>query len=272
MSKLLTIITLVGPTASGKTSLGVDLAKKFNGEIISADSRQVYKGLDLGTGKEGIRKSDKFQNPNDKKNDVNCQLSRVKCSARWIEGVPQYLIDIKNPEERFNVGEWKELAEAIIEDIVARGKQVFIVGGTGLYVNALVENYQFAGRGQKPKGEKKYHVLQIGVKLPRAELYQRIDQRVDDRLEQGMFEEVQGLLDQGVDPEWLINLGLEYKYLTEYLIGRTPNQEEAIQKLKYASHQYARRQLIWLRYHGQISWVKSKEEASQLVSSFLNSK
>lgn len=241
------IVTVVGPTASGKTSLGVFLCQKFNGEIISADSRQVYRGLDLGTGKEGV----------------------LSNHARWLEGVPQYLIDVRDPEEKFNVYDFKAMAELMIEDIAARNHLPVIVGGTGLYIDALVENYDFAGRDQKKKNSPKYQVLQIGIKIPRDELYRRIDLRVDRRISEGMIGEVKGLLDSGVSPAWLISLGLEYKYLTEYLIGKIPDRDQAIQKLKFAIHHYARRQLIWFRHHGYIHWVLDKDEAVSLVKKFV---
>lgn len=241
------IITIIGPTASGKTSLGVFLAKKFNGEIISADSRQVYRGLDLGTGKEGKEGKE----------------------IRWLEGVPQYLIDVRDPEEKFNVYDFKEMAEIVIEDMIARNRQPFIVGGTGLYVDGLVKNYDFAGRDQKKKNRPKYQVLQIGIEIPRPELYRRIDQRVNARLKQGMLEEVKGLLDREISARWLISLGLEYKYLTEHLIGKIPDKNQAIQKLKFATHAFARRQETWFRHHGQIEWVGDKQQAFRLVGSFL---
>lgn len=250
MKSLPKIVAIVGPTASGKTSLGVFLAKKFGGEIISADSRQVYRRLNLGTGKEG-------------------EEDKEGKDIRWLEGIPQHLIDIRNPEERFNVAEWKKMAEVTINDILFRNRLPIVVGGTGLYIDALVENYQFGGRNNKKKNPKKFDVLQIGTDLPREQLYHQIDKRIDSRLKEGMVKEVRGLLDSGVNADWLISLGLEYKYLTQHLLGEIADFDEAVQKLKFASHAFARRQLIWLRHHGDIKWISDTKEAMKLLASYL---
>lgn len=250
------VIAIVGPTASGKTGLGVRLAKEFNGEIISADSRQVYRGLDLGTGKDLAEYGD----------------------------VKYHMINIANPEEKMTLFDYLPLARMAIEDIFSRGKLPIIVGGTGLYVQALVEGFELeeikphpaspskveglkeikkysrtelqektvselniilqeidleiaekvdkknahrliraiemAQDGLKPiKIKPDFEVLQIGADIPRKELHERIDKRVDERFDQGMMEEVQELLGQGVSAEWLIGLGLEYREITSYLIN-----------------------------------------------------
>jgi len=288
------LIAVVGPTAIGKTSLAVFLAKKLDGEIVSADSRQVYKGLDIGTGKEGqpaqdagISKS-KFliSNKISKSKNENCKLKieNLKRCQRFIDNIPQWLIDITEPETIFTMFDWLDNARIIIEDIFSRGKLPIIVGGTGLYVQALIEGFTLEkSEIRNPKSEtnsksqiskyqreelnkmplaelqklvkslpkklipnsynldlnnprrlirlieraqsgeqmtkKKpdFEVLQIGIDLSREELYQKIDKRVDDRFKQGMLEEVAGLLDRGVDPDWLIKLGLEYRIITEFL-------------------------------------------------------
>jgi len=281
------IIVVVGATASGKSALGETLALRFKGEIVSADSRQVYRGLDLGSGKEQLK-------------------------------VKQWGLDIVDPGERMTVVEWKRQAEVAIADIIQRGKVPIVVGGSGLYVDALVDNYSFAPEdatggmrdeleklstgmlrerltainpnsniaqtnnrrhliraleratlGQEPqKQPSPYNWLLIGCERPRAELYQRIDQRVDDRMKQGMLAEVEGLIKQGVSADWLRSLGLEYRYLTDYIEGKYPTLDEALQKLKYASHHFARRQLIWWRRRTDIHWVTTTDQAIGLVRSF----
>lgn len=262
------VLVVAGPTASGKSSLGEQLARALNGEIISADSRQVFRRLDLGTGKE-------------------------------VLSVPQRLIDIKDPEERFTATEWCELARREIDDLLAEGKLPIIVGGTGLYITALLEGYDFAPEGDAAlkqelaaaseadlvaelkrdnpdvmksldprnrryleravektrlgwraptKVDAPYDALVLLVDWPRAELYERIDRRLDIRLKQGLLAEVEGLLKDGVAAEWLKRLGLEYRYLTDYLEGRYKSLDEAVTRLKYATHHFARRQLIWWRH------------------------
>ncbi len=293
------IIVIVGPTASGKTALGVEIAKKFNGEIISADSRQVYKGLDIGTGKDLKKYGD----------------------------VKYYLIDTCNPGDKFTLFDWLELARKEIDEILSRGKIPVIVGGTGLYVKALVEGYQI-GERLKVKSEKSkkqysrefldkqsveklikilkkidpvslkkidqknprrlvraieiaqedtrpvkikpdFEVLQIGIDLTRAKLYEQIDMRVDQRFKEGMLEEVAGLIKNGIDKKWLLSLGLEYKIIGQYIIQKSNSFEQMAQELKFKSHAYARRQLTWLRKQPDIKWVKNSKEAQKVVKGFL---
>jgi len=252
------VIAIVGPTASGKTTFGVRLAKEFDGEIISADSRQVYRGLDLGTGKD----LDEY------------------------DGVPYHLIDIADPEEKMTLFDYLPLARAAIADVLSRGKLPIIVGGTGLYVQGIVEGFELrqddnkginkhdklsreqlnnltiqqlnnlllkidpdknlmvdrknahrliraiemAQEGLTPvKIKPDFEVLQIGIDLPRDVLHEKIDKRVDSRFAEGMLSEVQGLIDRGVSTDWLIGLGLEYRIMTEFLekIAKLSNCEIA---------------------------------------------
>ncbi len=308
------IIVIVGPTASGKTGLGIQLAKKFHGEIISADSRQVYVGLDIGTGKEG------------KPSFV--ELDKIgRQPVRIIDGIPQYLIDLLPPHKIFTVADFQAQAEALINNILSRGKVPIIVGGTHFYISALMQGFQLPPtspkeqqwrhrlekldantilerlRKEDPKSfaaidhqnrrrliralavtlatkqsfsqqlkktSPAYHVLYLGVDLPREKLYQLIDQRVDARFETGMLKEVKTLLKLGITPERLISLGLEYRYITLYLTGQIKSYDEMVMKLKYAIHAFARRQLTWLRHQLPVTWVKSQKEAVSLVQKFLN--
>lgn len=284
------VLAVVGATASGKSALGEALALRFNGEIISADSRQVYRSLDLGTGKEKLP-------------------------------VTQHCIDIADPGERVTVVDWKRQAESAISDIHKRGKVPIVVGGSGLYVDALLDNFSFAPEdetgevrseletlttealqerlrgvdpasaiastnnrrhlvralerealGERPnKQPSPYEWLVLGVELERDVLYKRIDQRVDSRMKQGMLEEVEGLLKSGVSAVWLRSLGLEYRYLTDYIEGRFDSREIALEKLKFATHHFARRQLIWWRRRTDIVWVTTANQAIERAASFLHS-
>lgn len=252
------IICVVGPTASGKTGLAVDLAKKFDGEIISADSRQIYRGLDIGTGKDLAEYGD----------------------------IRYHLIDICDPEEDFNLFVWLELAQKAAKNILDRGKLPIIAGGTGLYIQAFVEGFKQTDQKLKIKNQNvnvkskkfsrqqlenktllqlqeilqkldenafgeidrqnphrliraieraqegtkvtknppNYEFLQLGINLPREILYKKIDMRVDSRFREGMLEEVARLLQSGVDPKWLEKLGLEYRIISNFLTGNSKFQ------------------------------------------------
>lgn len=294
------VIAIVGPTASGKTGVAIELARKFNGEIVSADSRQVYRGLDIGTAKD----------------------------LKEYGDIKYHLIDIKNPGEKFTLFDYLPLARAAIEDIFSRGKLPIIVGGTGLYVQGLIEGfalsriknyelrinhdrkqlsnlspqelqdileeldlkaYENLADKQNPhrliraiekaqsgevvtKKKPNFKVLQLALDWPREELYERIDRRVDERFEEGMLEEVEGLLKSGVNPEWLLGLGLEYRIIGNYVLAHLSEFEEMKQELKYKSHQYAKRQLTWFRRFPEIAWVKNSNDALIKAKKFLEDK
>jgi tRNA dimethylallyltransferase len=295
MSEKRKIIAIVGPTASGKTSWGVPIAKKYDGEIISADSRQIYRGLNIGTSKDLA--------------DYN--------------GVKYHLIDIKNPGDEFTLFDWLKLAREAIEDIFSHGTTPIIIGGTGLYVQALAEGFQLESsqivnlkskKYSRAELEKKslkqlqnifrksvvdndvdednayrliraieraqsgetvakikpnFEVLQIAINRPREVLYQQIDQGVDEWFCEGFIEEVQDLLDEGVDAKWLEKIGLEYRILTKYLIENQSDFEEMKQEMKFAIHAYARRQLTWFRRFPEIIWCKDLACAERKIKKFL---
>jgi len=335
------VITIQGPTASGKTGIGVKLAKEFNGEIVSADSRQVYRGLDLGTGKD----------------------------LAEYDGVKYHLINIADPGEKMTLFDYLPLARVAIDDILSRGKLPVVVGGTGLYVQGIVEGFtlsqkknssnrsldsarddsqlsissqttntksqiskysreqldnktveqlnntlekldpekhktvdrknrhrliraiELAQEGLEPtKVKPDFEALQIAVDLPRQELFERIDRRVDERFEAGMLEEVISLLRSGASAKWLMNLGLEYKLITDFILVsgirynvsgnkshntlykiRNTNEFAAMkQDLKYKIHQFARRQLTWLRRFPEINWLSNFEEIERFARIFLS--
>lgn len=298
------IVVVVGGTASGKTRLGVILAKKFNGEIVSADSRQVYRGLDIGTGKD----------------------------LKEYDNIIHHLIDVCDPEQKFTMFDWLELAKKSIESIFEKGKAPIVVGGTGLYVQALIEGFLLEktnnsklitnnyGRGtldSKTKEELRvilkefdsvayekidtnnlrrliraieraqsgeratkikpnFEAIQIGVNTPREELYQKIDQRVDQWFADGIMGEVNDLISKGVDPNWLKSIGLEYRIIAQYLQDkpqdvRPSGAHEGLikQEIKNKNHGYARRQMTWFRRFPEINWISNNREAEKLVEKFL---
>ncbi|PSO44606.1 MAG: tRNA (adenosine(37)-N6)-dimethylallyltransferase MiaA [Parcubacteria group bacterium SW_4_49_11] len=294
------LVTIVGPTASGKTSLSLALAKEFEGEIISADSRQVYKGLDLMSGKA---------RPNER------------------QGIPHYLIDELRPSETFSAAEFKNRATEYIAEIRNRGKLPFVVGGTGLYVTGLVYDYDFAatpadkhlrrtletysveelqtkletlpGRtlnaadrqnkyrliraiekahhqteADKPK-ESPYDALQIGLYLPRTVLREKIAARVENRLAAGVIDEIENLYEHitsQTDAQHAVNqirsFGLGSKLIWEYL-NENLSYEEMKDRFIRAEYQYAKRQMTWFRRDASLYWLNAEHplpEARKLVS------
>lgn len=285
------LVAIVGPTASGKTNLAIFLAQKFGGELISADSRQVYRGMDIGTGKD--------------------------------KSYPQHLIDIRNPQEQYSVAEFQSDAYKIIFDCFKKNKLPILVGGTGLYINAVLRGYEIpktslalrdeldkletqellnqlktydpmsyqkinhhnrrrilraiecAIVNRRPLSEyqnKKpnFNYLIISIDLDRKKLYQQIDERVDRRIKAGMIEEVEGLLKSGISHDRLQRFGLEYREISDYLQNPTPeNLKLKFKNLKFRIHDFARRQLTWFRKNREIHWVKNKNQAEKLVRTFL---
>lgn len=280
------ILVLVGTTASGKSALAIRLALHLGGEIVSADSRQVYRGLDLGAGK-------------------------VTRDERAL--VRHHLLDVAELTGlRFTVAEYQRLATQALDEVVGRGRLAILVGGTGLYVRAIVDNPRFpAGNSdaalrtmleQTPTPElaarlkqvdpvaaqqidtrnprrlvralevsltsgapfsaqrlhdpPRYEALQLGLTWPREELRRRIDARVDARLAStpSMLDEVRGLLDEGVSADRLRELGLEYRYLSRHALGEI-GYEQMVSELKTAIWQFARRQLTWFRRDERIQWL-----------------
>lgn len=293
------LIVVLGPTACGKSGLGVSLAKRFDGEIVSADSRQVYRGLDLGTG---------------------------KITPEEMEGVPHHLLDIVAPNEQYSVARFQTDAYAALDDISARGKIPFLVGGTGLYLRAVSEGYVFrdappdpvlraelealstetlrerlsaAGvepdedcfnnrprlvrlieklqQGDDPHAEEPrephYEVLNLGVSYPRERVCERIDLRLRARLKAGMIDEIAGLRANGVSDEFLEGLGLEYRYILHYLTGALPTEEALVEELGRAIKRFAKRQVSWFKKDKNVHWLDMDNDpvsqASALIEDFL---
>ncbi len=269
------IITIIGPTASGKTSLAVALAKDLNTEIISGDSRQVYRRMDLGTGKD---------------------LSDYRIDGM---NIPYHLIDIAEPGTKYNLFQYQQDFLPVYEQIKAKGKMPILCGGTGLYVESILRGFNLVPVPENAdlrvslsgktldelteilKGYKTLHnttdvdtvnrairaieieeymcqhpvkkrsfpalnALIIGIDVDRDVRRQRISRRLKQRLDEGMIEEVRALLKEGVSADDLIYYGLEYKYLTLYVLGRL-SYDEMYRQLEIAIHQFAKRQMTWFR-------------------------
>ena len=278
------VVAVVGTNASGKSALGVRLARQFGGEIISADSRQVFRGMDLGSG---------------------------KITPEEMQGVPHYLIDVREPGEFFSMADFQKMSYEKIDEIHAHGHLPMIVGGTGLYVDSVLDGYVLSdkepdlayraeleklttpalyaklvtlvpdveveknnrnrvmrmlerihdGDNVVPTKQARYDSLRLGVSWDRDVLAKRIDERIDMRLEQGMIEEVQGLLDVGVSRDFLLGLGLEYRYITQYLIGEIPDKDDMLAQLAHAIKKFAKRQMTWFRRNPNIIWLDMQGDA-----------
>jgi tRNA dimethylallyltransferase len=298
MNSKYNLITILGHTAAGKTSVATNLASRINGEIISGDSRQVYRGMDLGTGK-----------------DLEDYI---------VEGkeIPYHLIDIADPGYEYNVYEFQHDFFKAFGDIVNRGAFPVLCGGTGLYVESVIRGYDLPYvpaneelratlksrsleeltdilksyrelhntsdtetirrairaieieeylKNNPPKESEKLPAINsliIGVKYNREVRRQRITERLKQRIEEGMIEEVKGLIDSGVDPDKLIYYGLEYKYLTLHVMGEL-SKEEMFDKLNIAIHQFAKRQMTWFRRMERngikINWLPEEGDLSTKI-------
>ena len=297
------VYVIGGPTASGKSKLAVELAKKVNGEIISADSMQIYKEMNIGT---------------------------AKVNKEEMQGVQHYLVDFVSPDERYSVSNFKKDAERAIEEILAKGKTPIVVGGTGLYIDSLIygiefqdekvdleyreklnkiadeeglenlykmaqeidpeamkkisvndkkriirvlEIYHKTGKtkteqeAQSRKNEVKYEYKVFAITMDREKLYERIEKRVDLMIEQGLIEEVKQILDKyHTFPTAMQGLG--YKEAVEYLEGSC-TKEEMIEKIKKETRHYAKRQLTWFKKNKETIWLDGEKSTDENVSIIL---
>ena len=227
------VIVILGATSTGKSSLALTLAEEFGTEIISADSMAVYKNFNVGT---------------------------AKPTAAELARVPHHLIDILNAEEKFSVGEFVRRARPIISEINLRGKIPIVAGGTGLYVQALVEGYELSASKSfvshyKQTGELIYDARVFGLTAERAEIYDRINRRTAEMFAGGLVDEVRDLLAGGISPNAPAMLGIGYKETVEYLRGEA-TLDETIAKVAQATRNFAKRQLTWYRRMNYIKWLK----------------
>jgi len=290
------IIVILGPTSSGKSALAVKIAKKYNGEVISADSRQVYKGLDIGTG---------------------------KITKKEMNGVPHHLLDVVSPKKIFTAANYQKLAKKSIEDILKRKKVPIICGGTGFYIDVLINNYKLPNvkpnytlrkklsqlttsklftmlKKLDPKraknidkanrqrlirsieivkstkkpisplvGSLNYRVLKIGIQKSKKNLNKLIYQRLQKRLKSGLVEEVANLHKKGLSWKRMNELGLEYRYISKYLTNQL-DYKTAIQNLYQEIVHYAKRQMTYFKRDKEIIWVKNNKKAIQICGQFLN--
>lgn len=337
-NKLPKIIVVVGPTASGKTGIGIALAKALNGEVIAADSRTIYRGMNIGTAKPdfdaepqaGASTESHRRNLDDGGFMIESGAPTLDIQSlftdrpNFVEGVAHWGFDLVDPNQSFTVAEFQAYADKKIADIVARGKLPIVVGGTGLYIRALLDRPNFAGATPSPElraeldamsdndlleeiaardpdaaaviddrnrrrlvraleilrttggtlaehqefGEPLYDFLEIGIDVPRETLYARIDQRVDDMIGHGLIDEVRKLREQYGDESNALT-GIGYRQIFDFFTGKE-KLREAVIRIKYDSHHYAKRQETWFRRDSRIQWVATKQEALGAARAFLS--
>ncbi len=297
------VIVIAGPTASGKTALSIELAKKINGEIVSADSMQIYKDMSIGT---------------------------AKPTKQEMENIKHYMIDFVSPETRYSVSQYKSDALLCIEEIINKGKMPIVVGGTGLYIDSLIygiefqempidleyrnklnkiadegglsklyeeackideeamkiispndkkriirvlEIYKQTGKNktqqniESRKNEVPYDYKVFAIDMDREKLYEKINKRVDIMIENGLIEEVQALIDKYSNIQTAMQ-SLGYKEVVEYFNGLT-TREEMIDKIKMESRRYAKRQLTWFRKNKDIIWLNGLETQSENIDKII---
>ncbi len=301
------IVCVVGPTASGKTALGIRLAKKFHGEIVNADSRQVYKGFRIGTG-----------TPPGKRTTYQGHRTYL------VEGVPHYLMNFLDPEKPFTVAEWKEKVLKAIKGISSRGHLPIVVGGTGLYISSLVDNYNFPkvephsnfrmeiakkplselvallckldhGAAQtvdlknlrrvvralevvtftgkpfselKTRGAPSVETFQIGLWWNRETLYMRNDATVEQMIAEGWVDEIHAALKKKISTDAPAMTSIGYQELLKYVQGEMPLCE-AVEKTQRAVRRYTKRQWTWFKRDARIYWARTQDEAMQIAGAWI---
>lgn len=223
-------LVLLGPTGSGKTGVSIELAKKLGGEIISADSRAIYQGMDIGT---------------------------AKPTKEERQGIPHYGLDLVKPGERFTVADWKAYAEEKIKDIKSRGKLPIVVGGTGLYIDALIFDYHFEQKSCSDRTEIKGDYCIIGIKWEPEELRKRLKKRIGQMFCPELYKEVKKLVQEYGWGSQAMKSDI-YEYAYKYLTGEM-SLEEAKEKCFYEDWHLAKRQMTWFKRNDQITWLKLEQ-------------
>ena len=245
-----TTIVILGPTGSGKTGVSIKLAKALNGEIISADSRAIYKGMDIGTAKPTVKEQ---------------------------QGVPHYGLDLVEPGERFTVADWKDYAEKKIDEIKLRGKVPIIVGGTGLYIDALIYDYHFRGpTGHKigdneqktcsDRKEIKGDYLLVGINWPTSELRDRLYKRITQMFCQDLYKEVTELVQRYGWDNQAMKSDI-YEFAWKYLQGEL-SLESAKEKCFYEDWHLAKRQITWFKRNKHIHWLPLDQVYSFVINNY----
>jgi tRNA dimethylallyltransferase len=294
------VVSIAGTNASGKSDLAVRIARRFSGEVVSADSRQVYRGLELGTGKLPLAER---------------------------AGIPHHLLDLVDVGQAFSLAAYQRLAYSAIQDIISRGKLPFMVGGTGLYIQAVIDGYQLVDVPPDPKlraelsakstdelahvlkavnpetasrielhnkrriiraleihyggfeysstrrQAPRYYSLQLGLTWPWEILGDRIDRRLRMRIDMGMVDEVRELVRSGTPIRAIDELGLEYRHVLRYLTGVYQTETELFENLRVAIRKFARRQMSWFRRDRRILWLDTQgdycAQAEERISKWL---
>lgn len=292
------MLVILGPTSSGKSVLAVRLAKRFKGEVVSADSRQVYRGMNLGTG---------------------------KITKKEMEQIPHHLLDVASPRKRFDASRYQKLAKTAIKKISLEGKLPILCGGTGFYISSVVDKLslpkippdwrlrkrlekksspalfrllvkldkrragqidrsnprrliraiEIVRKSKEPiprlkKNSSPYNLLVLGIKKSRAELARRIKKRLLARIRAGLINEVRRLKEAGLSWKKLESFGLEYRWVSRYLQKKV-GKKEMTERLAREIVNYAKRQMTWFKRDKRIKWVRNEREAERLVKKFLGS-
>jgi len=296
------IVVILGPTSAGKSAIAIELAKKFHGEVVSVDSRQIYRGMDVGTGKVPGTWS-------------------MEHGAFLSEGVVHHMIDIVSPRTSFSAAQFKKKADKIIADILKRGKLPILCGGTGFWIKSVVDNITYPevrpdqklrqelaqkeiaeliheleeldperaknidtknkvrliraieicraiGKVPEEKSDPQYQALQIGVSVAKEKLHAKIKKRLDDRWRDGMIEEVERLSKEGLSWKKIQSFGLGYFWIPEYLNEKI-TLEELYEKVYSAEKDYAKRQMTWFSKEKRILWLEKYQDMEKEVEKFL---
>ncbi len=309
MKKLKKIIVILGPTASGKTALSLAIAKKFNGEIVNADSRQIYKNMNIGTEK-----------PEGAWTKINSR------SVYMVKNIPHHLVDFVEPNHNFSLAEYKKMAIEAIEDIISRGKLPILVGGTGLYISSVIDNLDIpkvapssAMRAEfekqsleelvrhlkqidpeaaekidiknprrviralevaivtgqsfvskRKKPKRLYDALELGILSPKDELYKKIDKRTEEQIKRGFVQEVKILLNKYGEGFWIFPSMSSIGYKeVANFLAGKISDEEAKELIKRKTRSYAKKQMTWFKRDKKIMWIKDLEEAEKIINDFL---